>query len=63
MALDFLIIQAMSAEYKKIFSAAGKIVIPERNKLKVETIAICQIFRLKFAASIIKNLNADPKLL
>jgi hypothetical protein len=45
MALDFLTIQAMSAEYERVFSAAGKMVVTERNRLKVETIAIYQVLR------------------
>jgi hypothetical protein len=59
MALDFLTIQTMLAECERVFSAAGKMVVPERNKLKVEVIAMCQILRLWFAASVIKNSNAD----
>jgi hypothetical protein len=45
MALDFLTIQAMSAECERAFSAAGKMVVAERNRLEVEAIAICQILR------------------
>jgi hypothetical protein len=57
MALDFLIIQAISAECEKAFSAAGKMVIAERNRLKVEAIAICQVLRSWYLAGVIKNLN------
>jgi hypothetical protein len=46
MALDFLTIQAMSAKCEKVFSAAGKMMVAERNKLKVEAIAMCQVLRL-----------------
>jgi hypothetical protein len=57
MALDFLIIQAMLANHEKAFSAAGKMVVTERNKLKVEAIAICQILRLWYPADVIKDSN------
>jgi hypothetical protein len=40
MALDFLIIQTVLAKYKRIFSAAGKIIMPKRNRFKVEIIAV-----------------------
>jgi hypothetical protein len=59
MALDFLIIQAMLTEYERFFSAAGKMMVPERNKLKIEIFAICQVLRLWFAANVIKNSNVD----
>jgi hypothetical protein len=63
MALDFLTIQAISAKCKKAFSAAGKMVITERNRLKVEIIAICQILRSWYLANVIKNSNTGLKLL
>jgi hypothetical protein len=47
MTLDFLIIQALSAKYERIFSAAEKMVVAVRNRLKVEAIAICQVLRCK----------------
>jgi hypothetical protein len=46
MAMDFLIIPLMAAEYKKGFSAAGKMVMVIRNRLDTDIIGICQIFRL-----------------
>jgi hypothetical protein len=49
----------MSAECEKVFPAAGKIMVPERNRLKVEAITMCQILRSWFAADVIKDLNAD----
>jgi hypothetical protein len=61
MALDFLTIQAISAEYERAFSAAGKMVVAERNRLEVEAIAICQILRSWYLANVIKDLNTGLK--
>jgi hypothetical protein len=63
MALDFLTIQAMSAECKRAFSSAGKMVMAERNKLKVKTIAICQVLRSWYLTGVIKDSNTELKLL
>jgi hypothetical protein len=57
MALHFFTIQAMLAEFERAFSAAGKMVVAERNRLEVETIAMCQVLRLRYIADVIKNLN------
>jgi hypothetical protein len=55
--LGFLIIQAMSAECERVFSAAGKMVVAERNRLEVEAIAMCQVLRLWYLAGVIKDSN------
>jgi hypothetical protein len=57
MALDFLTIQTMLAECERIFSAAGKMVVAERNRLEVEAIAMCQVLRLWYLAGVIKDSN------
>jgi hypothetical protein len=58
MALDFLTIQAMSAEFERVFSVAGKMVMGERNRLKVEAIAMCQVPRSWDLAGVIEDPNA-----
>jgi hypothetical protein len=57
MALDFLTIQAMSTKCEKVFSAAGKMLMAERNKLEVEAIAMCQVLRSWYLAGVIKDSN------
>jgi hypothetical protein len=57
MALDFLTIQAMSVKFERIFSAAGKMVVAERNRLKVEVIFMCQVLRLWYLVGVIKDSN------
>jgi hypothetical protein len=43
MALDFLTIQSMSAECERLFSGAGRMVTPCRNRLDACTISISQV--------------------
>ncbi|WKT53885.1 Parallel beta-helix repeat [Fusarium oxysporum f. sp. vasinfectum] len=57
MALDFLTIQPMSAEYERLFSAAGKMVSGLRTNLDAEIIAICQVLRSWYRAGLIKDLD------
>jgi hypothetical protein len=61
MALDFMTIQAMSAECERLFSAAGRMVTPLRNQLEASTIAICQVLRSWLQAGIVDEV--DPILL
>jgi hypothetical protein len=61
MALDFLMIQSISAECERLFSAAGQIVVPQRSNLQARTIGMCQVLRSWFRAGIIKDL--DPLFL
>jgi hypothetical protein len=61
MALDFMTIQAMSAECERLFSAAGRMVTPQRNQLEASTIAICQVLRSWLQAGIVDEV--DPILL
>ena len=57
MALDFLTIQPMSAECERLFSAAGLMVTPQRNRLEAHTIEICQVLRSWIRAGIIDELD------
>jgi hypothetical protein len=57
MALDFLIIQVMLAECERASSAAGKMVVAERNRLKIEAIAMCQVLRLWYLAGVYQRLK------
>ena len=61
MALNFLTIQPMSAEYKRLFSAAGLMVTTLRSQLEANTIKIYQVLRSWLRASIIDEL--DPVLI
>ena len=57
MALDFLTTQSMSAEFERLFLAAGKIVSKLRTDLDAEIIAICQVSCYWYRAGHIKDLN------
>ncbi|EXU95447.1 reverse transcriptase domain protein [Metarhizium robertsii] len=61
MALDFMTVQAMSAECERLFSAAGRMITPLRNQLEASTIAICQVLRSWLQAGIVDEV--DPILL
>ncbi|KJZ68816.1 hypothetical protein HIM_11790 [Hirsutella minnesotensis 3608] len=61
MALDFMTVQAMSAECERLFSAAGRMVTPLRTQLEANTIAICQVLRSWLQAGIVEEV--DPILL
>jgi hypothetical protein len=61
MALDFMTVQAMSAECERLFSAAGRMVTPLRSQLEANTIAICQVLRSWLQAGIAEEI--DPMLL
>ncbi|KAM5357581.1 hypothetical protein ACJZ2D_016126 [Fusarium nematophilum] len=50
----------MSAECERLFSAAGKMISGLRTGLEAEIIAICQVLRSWYRASLIKGL--DPLL-
>jgi hypothetical protein len=58
MALDFLTIQAMSAECERMFSAAGRMVTPIRASLDAQVIGICQVVRSWLRAGIVSNKGA-----
>jgi hypothetical protein len=45
MAMDFMTIQPMSAEFERVFSAAGRMLSPTRARLDAITIGICQVLR------------------
>ncbi|KJZ69742.1 hypothetical protein HIM_10853 [Hirsutella minnesotensis 3608] len=61
MAMDFMTVQAMSAECERLFSAAGRMVTPLRSRLEASTIAICQVLRSWLQAGIVEEV--DPILL
>jgi hypothetical protein len=60
MALDFVIIQPIAAEFEKVFSASGNMMMAIRSRLHNEVIGIRQIFRLWLLAGVIEN--PDPGL-
>jgi len=57
MALDFLTIQAMSAEYERLFSAAGRMVTPLRSRLDADIIGMCQVLRSWLREGVIEDLD------
>ena len=61
MALDFLTIQSMSAECERLFSGAGRMVTPCRNRLDARTISMAQVLRSWLRAGLIDEL--DPLFL
>jgi hypothetical protein len=56
-ALNFLTIQSMPAECKRLFLAAGQMVVPQWSNLLVRTVGMCQVLRLWFQAGIIDKLS------
>jgi hypothetical protein len=65
MAMDIFSIPAMSAEPERVFSLAGAMCSPRRNRLKAESIQACQCLRSWDNAGIIEDLftefdDADP---
>ncbi|KFA68929.1 hypothetical protein S40285_05419 [Stachybotrys chlorohalonatus IBT 40285] len=57
MALDFLTIQPMSAEYERLFLASGRIVNPLCRQLEAQIIRMCQVLRSWLRAGIIHDLD------
>ncbi|KAK8092683.1 restless-like transposase [Apiospora kogelbergensis] len=57
MALDFLTVQSMSAECERLFSGAGRMVTPCRNRLDARTISMSQVLRSWLAAGLIEELD------
>jgi hypothetical protein len=55
MALDFLTIQPMAAEYERVFSAAGNMVVATRSRLHTEVTGICQVLRSWLLAGFIED--------
>jgi hypothetical protein len=53
MAMDFLTIQPMSAEYDRVFSSAGKMITFDRGRLDAATIGICQVLRSWYMAGVL----------
>jgi hypothetical protein len=61
MALDFLTVQAMSAECERLFSAGGRMVTPQRNSLDAEIISMSLVLRSWYRSGIIHDV--DPVFL
>ncbi|KAF1732560.1 putative AC transposase [Beauveria bassiana] len=57
MALNFLTIQAMSAECERLFSAAGRMVTPLRSRLDADMIGMRQVLRSWLRAGVIDDLD------
>lgn len=63
MALDFLTIPPMSAECERVFSAAGKMVIPLRASLDLQAISVCQVLRSWNLAGLVEKMSLDITIL
>lgn len=61
MALDFLTVQAMSAECERLFSASGRMISPQRTLLDAQIVSMCQVLRSWYRAGLIQQI--DPLLL
>ena len=59
MAIDVFSIPAMSAEPERVFSLAGAMCSPRRNRLNAESIQACQCLRSWHNAGVIEDLFAD----
>jgi hypothetical protein len=57
MALDFLTVQAMSAECERLFSASGRMVSPHRTVLDAEIVSMYQVLRSWYRAGLIQQIN------
>lgn len=57
MALDFLTVQAMSAECERLFSASGRMVSPHRTVLDAEIVSMCQVLRSWYRAGLIQQID------
>ena len=53
-------VQAMRAECERLFSAAGRMVTPFRNRLEASTIAICQVLWSWLQAGIVEEVDPMP---
>jgi hypothetical protein len=53
----------MSAECERVFSAAGKMVIPLRTSLEAQTIGICRVLRSWYRADILHGKDNNISLL
>lgn len=62
MALDFLTIQAMSAECERLFSAAGNLLDSTRTSLDIRVVSMCMALRSWLRAGILQE-AVDPVLL
>jgi hypothetical protein len=47
----------MSAKCERVFSAAAKMMMAERNRFNVEAIVMCQVLRLWYLIGVIKDSN------
>jgi hypothetical protein len=53
MAMNFLIIQPMLAEYKRVFSLAGKMIIFDKGRLNAAIIGICQVLKFWYMVGVL----------
>ena len=61
MALDFLTVQAMSAECERLLSASGRMVSPHRASLDAQIVGMCQVLRSWYRAGLVPHI--EPLLL
>jgi hypothetical protein len=59
MAMDFMTIQPMSAEYERAFTAAVKMVTPIRARLDAGIIGICQVLRSWYKAGVLPKADLE----
>jgi hypothetical protein len=59
MAMDFMIIQPMSAECERAFSAAGRMVTFMRARLDALIIGICQVLRFWYLAGVLPEAGLE----
>jgi hypothetical protein len=59
MAINFLIIQPMSAKCEKVFSLAGKMITFDKGRLDAAIIGICQILRFWYMAGVLPKDNTE----
>ena len=59
MAFDIFSIPAMSAEPERVFSLAGAMCSPRRNRLNAESIQACQCLRSWDNVGIVKDIFTD----
>ncbi|KAK8036735.1 hypothetical protein PG994_015232 [Apiospora phragmitis] len=57
MALDFLTIQSMSAEYERLFSSAGRLLDDSRSSLGITIVAFSMTLRSWYRAGIIRDID------
>lgn len=59
MALDFLLVQPMSAECERLFSSSKQMVTDVRRNLESEMISMCQCLRSWYRSGIVQDVAAE----